>query len=193
MAPYTSDHLRRSLLDLLADYAVRFPDEPSSARFRKFVGSGEELQGKINPRRHITASVWIVNPARNRVLLTHHAKLHVWVQLGGHTDEGEDWAQAALREGREESGLTGLRLVSPQLFDLDTHGIPFRAAKDGVPDTPAHEHYDLRFLAQADDRVPLIVSEESHALAWVALADLGLYTSEPSQHRMASKTPSADV
>ncbi len=168
---------------LLDDYALRHPEEANvTARFREFLASGEVLQGKSNPHRHITASTWIVNPDRSKVLLTHHAKLHKWVQLGGHTDEGEDWTEAALREAREESGLTGLRLVFSGLFDLDIHEIPTR------PGQEKHDHYDLRFLVEADDSVPLTVSEESHALAWVALSDLGRYTQEESQLRMARKT-----
>jgi 8-oxo-dGTP pyrophosphatase MutT (NUDIX family) len=114
--------------------------------------------------------------------LTHHAKLGIWVQLGGHTDEGEDWTEAALREAREESGLPDLRLVRPGLFDLDIHEIPARK------DQAAHDHYDLRFLVEADDAVPLTVSEESHDLAWVNLTDLHRFTDEESQIRMARKT-----
>ncbi len=173
-----------ALTSLLDDYIRRHPEEALvSSRFREFAASGEILQGKTNPRRHITASAWIVNPGRDRVLLTHHAKLGIWVQLGGHTDEGEDWTEAALREAREESGLSSLRLVQRGLFDLDIHEIPARK------DSPAHDHYDLRFLVEADDTVPLTISDESSDLAWVALKDLGRYTTEESQHRMARKTP----
>lgn len=180
----TSPILVQRLKDLVLAYQRRFPDEPSVVdQFREFMDSGEELQGKANPKRHITASAWIVNPGRTRVLLTHHAKLGIWVQLGGHTDEGEDWASAALREAVEESGLSSLRLVDPGLFDLDIHEIPAR------PDTPGHLHFDLRFLVEADDSSALTVSSESRDLAWVALADLGHYTREVSQHRMAAKTP----
>jgi len=175
--------LRASLTELIDRYAGRHPDEDEVVRrFREFLASTEELQGKANLRRHITASTWIVNPTRTRVLLTHHAKLGIWVQLGGHTDEGEDWTTAALREAHEESGLSDLRLVVPGLFDLDIHEIPARG------DAPAHDHYDLRFLVQADDLVPLTLSEESRALAWVALVNLGQCTDEESQKRMARKT-----
>ena len=174
--------LRRSLARLLDKYAQKFPQEPQVvARFREFLASGETLQGKVNPRRHVTASTWIVNPARNKVLLTHHAKLHKWVQFGGHTDEGEDWTLAALREAREESGLDNLQLVQPELFDLDIHEIPAR------PGQEAHDHFDLRFLVEADDQVALTVSDESHALAWVVLHDLERYTQEESQLRMKRK------
>ncbi len=176
--------LRRSLAALLDAYAARWPDETEVVgRFREFLASGEILQGKANPARHITASTWIIDAAHTEALLTHHAKLNKWVQLGGHTDEGEPWAEAALREAREESGLSKLRFVDEELFDLDIHEIPARA------DTPAHWHYDLRFLIEADPAESLTISEESRDLAWVPLDRLGDYTEEESQHRMARKTP----
>lgn len=171
-----------TLAALLDAYQLAWPDEPTVGRFREFLTSGEALQGKTNLRRHITASTWIVNPPRTRVLLTHHAKLGIWVQLGGHTDEGEEWTDAALREAREESGLSQLDLVTAGLFDLDIHPIPARG------DTPGHDHYDLRFLVVADDTSPLVISDESTALAWVDLSGLGRYTEEESQIRMARKT-----
>ena len=177
------EFLRRSLATLLDEYELRYSHEAEVvARFREFLASGEPLQGKSNGRRHITASTWIVNRQSTRVLLTHHAKLNKWVQLGGHTDEGEDWTAAALREGHEESGLSELRLVSADLFDLDIHEIPARRGQ------AAHDHYDLRFLVEADDTVPLLVSEESHDVAWIDRRELERYTTEESQLRMNRKT-----
>jgi ADP-ribose pyrophosphatase YjhB (NUDIX family) len=176
--------LRRSLAALLDGYASRWPGEAAvTSRFREFLASGEILQGKANPARHITASTWIVDATHTRALLTHHAKLDKWVQLGGHTDEGEPWTEAALREAREESGLSKLQFVDEELFDLDIHEIPAR------PDTPAHWHYDLRFLVEADPAEALTITEESRDLAWVPLDRLTDYTEEESQHRMARKTP----
>jgi len=61
---------------------------------------------------HITGSCFIVDPASRRVLLHHHRRLDRWLQMGGHCFENEIPAAAALREGREESGLPDLELVS---------------------------------------------------------------------------------
>jgi 8-oxo-dGTP pyrophosphatase MutT (NUDIX family) len=174
----------RDLIDLIEDYARRRPEEGDvAARFLEFARSGEELRGKGNPARHVTASAWVVNVDRSRTLLTHHRKLGIWVQLGGHTELGEAWRDAALREAREESGLAAFRFLEDGLFDLDIHPIP------GKGDAPSHFHYDLRFLLEADDRLPLSVSEESRDLRWVSLTELPDYSREDSLFRMAKKTP----
>jgi len=131
---------------------------------------------------HLTGSAWIVDPARTRTLLTHHRKLDKWLQLGGHADGDSDLRAVALREAREESGLTRLRLVADEPFDVDRHLIPERKS------VPAHFHYDLRFVIEADPAEPLAISDESHDLAWVELGRVTQLNSEESMERMVRKT-----
>ncbi len=131
---------------------------------------------------HLTGSAWITDPAQKLTLLTHHRKLNKWLQLGGHADGQTDIAAAAFREAQEESGLKSLRLLSAAPFDVDRHWIPERK---GVP---AHWHLDLRFRVEADASEPLIISDESHDLAWVELARVGQLNPEESMLRMVRKT-----
>jgi 8-oxo-dGTP pyrophosphatase MutT (NUDIX family) len=84
-------------------------------------------------------------------------------------------------EAVEESGLTSLEVVCEEIFDLDVHGIPARKNE------PAHFHYDVRFLFRQTGAEDYIVSEESHDLAWVPMAELESYTSEWSMRRMRDK------
>ena len=131
---------------------------------------------------HLTGSAWIVSPDRTRGLLTHHRKLDKWLQLGGHADGDPDLLAVALREGPEESGLTRLRALATEVFDLDRHWIPPRHAD------PGHHHYDLRFLLEADPLEPLTVSHESKELAWIELARVTTLNPEESMARMVRKT-----
>ena len=130
---------------------------------------------------HFTASSWLVAADGARTLLTHHRKLGLWLQLGGHADGDRDLARAALREAEEESGLPGLS-IEPGIFDLDRHWIP---EHKGVP---AHWHYDVRYVVRAGADEAFVVSDESHALAWrdiVALARDD--AADASVRRMARK------
>ena len=83
---------------------------------------------------------------------------------------------------REESGLSSLRFASDAVYDVDIHAIPAR------PNEPAHDHYDVRFILEADPAEPLAGSPESHALAWVPLDDLVRYGADESVLRLARKT-----
>ena len=131
---------------------------------------------------HLTGSAWIVSPDRTRTLLTHHHKLDKWLQLGGHADGDGDLLAVALREAREESGLTRLRVVSAEIFDCDRHLIPARKSE------PEHFHHDLRFMIEADPSEPLVISNESKDLAWVDVARVTALNPEESMARMVRKT-----
>lgn len=182
--PLTAVH-RTAVLALLERHAAGLAAEPEirvAADTLRFVRGQADCLLRTCVPGHLTGSAWIVSPARDRVLLTHHRKLDKWLQLGGHADGDPDLAAVALREAREESGLTGLRLVSPLIFDLDVHVIPARRAD------PAHRHYDLRFLIEADPAEPLAISEESKDLAWVALDRVTALNPEESMARMVRKT-----
>lgn len=110
---------------------------------------------------HFTASCYIVD-GDGRLLLHHHRRLNRWLQMGGHVEGEELPESAALREGREESGLADLETVA--LLDLDIHGIP---AGKGEPD---HHHYDVRYLARTARPEGITIDRaESNELAWMAL------------------------
>ena len=90
-----------------------------------------------------------------------------------------DTLAVALRETREESGLD-VQALDNAIFDIDVHRIPARGRE------PAHLHFDVRFLVQAEhDRFR--VSDESQALAWVPAVGLDSLTNEESVLRMARK------
>jgi 8-oxo-dGTP pyrophosphatase MutT (NUDIX family) len=174
---------RASLLDELRAYVPADAREAAMhARLIAFVTANADAFERTLAAGHVTASAWIVDPARTRALLAHHRKLDKWLQLGGHADGDPDVRGAALREAREESGLTSLRFAADGIYDLDVHAIPAR------PGEPAHEHYDVRFALEADPAEPLVTSAESHALAWIALGDLAAYGADESVLRLARKT-----
>lgn len=178
---------RRPLRRLLQLYAQRWPEERDlTDRFLGFVDRHEDCLRRSCAPGHVTASAWILTPDRDSALLTHHRKLDKWLQLGGHVDGEADVAAACLREAQEESGMRAFRfpewsegVLLP--LDLDVHTIPARG------DEPAHLHWDVRFLLQAQRGQELVVSDESHDLAWVPVGALEAYTGEESVLRLQRK------
>jgi 8-oxo-dGTP pyrophosphatase MutT (NUDIX family) len=130
---------------------------------------------------HITTSAWITDSSRNHVLMLHHGKLDKWLQLGGHADGESDLQKSAMKEATEESGLTCINLVQEGIFDVDIHLIPARKQE------PAHYHYDVRFLMEADKAEPLRINHESKDLRWVPVDEVLSLNSEESITRMVRK------
>ncbi len=103
---------------------------------------------------HLTASALVVDPVRERALLTLHGKLGLWLQTGGHCEPGDaTLAAAALREATEESGIAGLRLL-PAPAGLDRHH------------TPCAVHLDVQYAAVAPAGARPVMSDESRDLRW---------------------------
>jgi 8-oxo-dGTP pyrophosphatase MutT (NUDIX family) len=173
------------VLKLLRAHATRAVDPHEIAMTTEIIRFAEShadcLHRSCLPG-HLTGSAWIVSPDRKRTLLTHHHKLDKWLQLGGHADGDGDLVAVALREAREESGLTRLRVVSGDIFDADRHWIPERKTE------PGHYHHDLRFMIEADPDEPLVISSESKDLAWVDVATVTTLNAEESMARMVRKT-----
>lgn len=150
-------------------------------RMIEFVRSNSDCMSRSLAIGHITASAWITDHERTHVLLTHHRRLDRWLQLGGHVDQGEYILDAALREAREESGLTTFAAVSPGIFDVDIHPIPPKKYE------AAHLHYDVRFLLEADRTHPLTISSESKDVVWALADQVTDLNADESITRMAAK------
>lgn len=109
---------------------------------------------------HLTGSALVLDPATGRVLLIHHAKLGRWLQPGGHADGEGNLGLVAHTEATEETGLAGLRLVTPAI-DIDVHAIGPR------PGEPAHDHLDLRFLVLSGTDTTAAPNAETLGARWV--------------------------
>ncbi len=175
---------RHDILEKLSKFAPRDRrDSECRDQFIEFIKANQGCFERSLEVGHITGSAWIVNPGRNRYLLTFHKKLDLWLQLGGHADGKADVLEVALLEAREESGIEQVTPLSVQIYDLDIHRIP---GHQGVPE---HLHYDVRFICEADDRRVLTISDESHDLRWLTAKEVLERTSEESILRMLRKTP----
>lgn len=115
---------------------------------------------------HLTASTFIVSPDFDHVLLAFHRKAQLWLQMGGHIEDGDALvADAAAREAREESGLAKVTLWPGGLADLDRHVLVGTFGR-------CHAHWDLGFAAIAGLDEPIAVSDESEQVAWWPIAAL---------------------
>lgn len=103
--------------------------------------------------RQFTATVYIFH--EGKVLLHRHKKLGKWLPAGGHLEPNETPPEAALREAKEETGLT-IAFIEQENLKIDAPNAvsfprPFLCLLENIPtykDQPAHEHIDFIYLAK---------------------------------------------
>jgi len=147
----------------------------------------------IHEKIDFTVAIFVVQGGK--VLLVHHRNLKKWLPLGGHIELDEEPETAALREGKEESGLDleligerpptthpGVRaLIAPRFMDIhrinDTHEhiglIYFARPKGGTLALAEAEHHDIRWCSPADlDRLEPVLSPSVRWYCTWALAEV---------------------
>ena len=173
----------QNLKQLLKSYIQKNPYEVNAIKMLNFFDNHDGCFEKDNLPGHFTGSAWVISPDKNKILMTHHKKLNMWLQLGGHADGEKNLRSVALKEAKEESGFNNFSILSEEIFDLDIHKI------ESINEEPEHLHYDVRFLLEADpNEQNIIISEESHDVKWIHLDDVLEYNSEGSISRMVEKT-----
>ncbi len=105
---------------------------------------------------HVTGSSIVIGP--RGVLLHLHKRAKIWLQPGGHIDEGETPWDGAVRETLEETGILAVHPDGvPMLIHVDVHAAP-----------KGHTHLDLRYLLIGPDASPVPPEGESQDVRWFA-------------------------
>ncbi len=147
-----------------------------------FVSHHESCFLRSNLKGQVTGSAWILDYDHQHVLLIHHSKLDKWLQPGGHTDGNANVFEVALKEAKEETGLNSLIPFGEEIFDIDIHDIP------EYKEVPAHLHYDIRFIFEADMNEKPTINHESKDWKWIPLQEVEKLNNEESVLRMVTKT-----
>lgn len=169
--------------NILSAYARRFPDERTT--IDRIMAMIAEIPFDLTTRStvpaHVTASVVILQGGA--MLTIWHPHLKAWLQPGGHIDPGEEVLVAALREAREETGVTcdlhAWHGASNLPFDIDLLPVPANPRKG----EGAHWHIDFRYLMTP--RPGVAVAEPELATACFRFGDIG--TVSPDLARLVEK------
>ena len=138
----------------------------------------ENPLSRENVFAHFTASAWIVNPDRTRVLMAWHNIYKTWAWTGGHADGEADLLSVALREAREETGVRDIRPFKTDIYALEV--VPVNAHVKRGSFVSAHLHMNVTYLLEADDAQSLqIKPDENSAVGWLGLEQAADNRDEP--------------
>ena len=159
------------LLQILERYA---PFNEQEARDRAvlmgLLRTGQDLWTRENEAAHLTASAWVVNGDRERVLMAHHNIYDSWSWLGGHADAESDLLAVALREAREESGIRSARPVSEDIYSLEALTVDGHEKRGAY--VSSHLHLNVTYLLEADEGEALTVKpDENSGVRWFTLEE----------------------
>ena len=125
----------------------------------------------IHERIDFTVEVFIVH--KDKVLLRMHDKVKKWLGPGGHIELTEDPVEAAIREVKEEVGLT-VELIGGEQLGIPPDDILPPIALNRHHVTPAREHVNLVYFAVSSTDViaPMAEEDRSDECRWCTAEDL---------------------
>ena len=143
-----------------------------------FMAANRDAFDRSNLTAHMTASAWVVNHGRDKVLMVYHKIYDSWSWTGGHADGERDLASVALREVTEETGVRSARLVSEDIYSLEVLTVDGHEKHGHY--VPSHLHMNVTYLIEADENEELTVCEdENSGVQWFTLSGALEASTEP--------------
>lgn len=146
----------------------------------------DDVLTRRNEIAHITSSAFVVNKSRDKVLMVHHNIYNSWSWTGGHADGEEDLLAVAIREVKEETGVSEVEPLFSDIFSLEILTV-IGHEKAGRYVAP-HLHLSIAYLVEADENEKLkIKKDENSAVRWIPIDEVNEYSNEPHMQKVYSK------
>ena len=130
-----------------------------------WIRNNENAFSRENTVAHMTASAWVVNRERTRVLMVYHNIYNSWSWLGGHADGETDLLSVAIREVKEEAGISNVHPVSEEIFSMESLTVDGHVKKGKY--VSSHLHLNVTYLLEADPKENVSVkADENSGVAW---------------------------
>ena len=152
----------------------------------EYIDKFEDVLTRKNKMCHFTASNWIVNKDRTKVLMIYHNIYKSWAWTGGHADGDSDLLQVAIKEAEEETGLNNLKLLSDGIYGLQILTVDSHIKRERF--VSSHLHLDCCFLLEANEKEKLRIKEdENSGVKWVEIDKATKLTNEEKMKPIYAK------
>ena len=127
---------------------------------------------------HMTASAWVVNKDRTKVLMVYHNIYNSWSWLGGHADGEKDLLKVAVREVKEEAGIQNVHPVSEEIFSLESLTVDGHVKNGSY--ISSHLHFNVTYLLEADSEEAVSIKpDENSGVSWFTPEEALKRSTEP--------------
>ena len=143
-------------------------EERDKSVILSFLDNNPDAFLRSNLLAHMTASAWVLNRKRDKVLMVYHKIYDSWSWTGGHADGETELSKVALKEVQEETGVKSAKLLSDDIFSLEVLTVDGHEKRGEY--VPSHLHLNVTYLIEADEHDALTVCQaENSGVRWFSL------------------------
>lgn len=151
----------------------------------KYIDMFPNILDRSNELVHFTASSWIHNPEKTKILMIYHNIYNAWAWTGGHADGEADLCTVALREAYEETGVFIPR-YEDEIFSIEALTVDGHMKNGGW--VASHIHLNITYAFEADDNMPLTLNtNETSGVQWVPIEQSVMISNEPEMQPIYDK------
>lgn len=143
----------------------------------KYINTFDDVLTRDNKLGHFTASAWVVNKEKTKVLMIYHNIYKSWAWTGGHADGDVNLLETAIREVKEETGVNNVRALKHDIFSLEVICVNGHVKKESY--VSSHIHLNLTYLLEANEEEALRIKEdENSGVKWINIEDIEKVSNE---------------
>ena len=139
----------------------------------KYIDMFPDILTRDNKLCHFTASNWIVNKDRTKVLMAYHNIYNSWAWTGGHADGDEDLLRVSIKEASEETGINNLKLLSDGIFSIEILPVSAHIKRGHFVSSHLHED-NLLFISVVFLQIVKSTNENSNAILAIMLPNISI-------------------
>ena len=152
-------------------------EEKDKNTILKYMDAFEDTLTRNNEFGHFTASAWVVNKERTKVLMIYHNIYKSWAWTGGHADGESDLLSVAVREVKEETGVENVKVLDDDIFSLEIVCVNGHVKRGKY--VSSHVHLNLTYLLEVDENETLRIKEdENSGVKWVPIDEVEAASNE---------------
>lgn len=143
----------------------------------KHFSDEDDVLTRANEVAHFTSSAFVLNKERTKVLVIYHKIYDSWGWVGGHSDGDSDLLYVAMKEAKEETGITEVKPILNDIFSLEIINVNGHIKRGKY--VASHTHLNVTYLLEADESQSIHIKEdENKGVKWIPIEDILKESSE---------------
>lgn len=152
-------------------------EEKDKQMMIQYLNTFDDVLTRKNEFGHFTASAWVVNKEKTKVLMIYHNIYKSWAWTGGHADGESNLLNTAIRELKEETGVENVKILKDGIFSLEIVCVNGHIKNNKY--VSSHVHLNLTYLLEVDEKeVVRIKEDENSGVKWIKIEDVAKASNE---------------